>query len=259
MKKRKPSFRKIKKVTEDFNKLSGFVDIPIFGRIRDIKRYSGVSGFTLKEEILKNFQIDELLFTKIFCIEDKIFALNYHLSKIKKLTAEHKKVLTEFAKLFSETPSCMEVTIEHSSDKLRYEFEAFQFQFKACLDLLSYIIYHLYGDRRDKKSPFKKLRNELGNNLKNRYLADRIYRILSKKWINEFLSDDIKVSKRDKSAHFPWKLRYDFSELVSDGVNLKYTPIKEEGGIDLYVYCLDYYKKLNKTVESILGTVFKIE
>ena len=75
------------------------------------------------------------------------------------------------------------------------------------------------------------------------------------KWVKEFLSDGIRHSKRDKVAHFPWRLEYNASELVSKRSGSKYKPI-EIGGKELHNYCLKYYKRLNKMIDSILRIIF---
>ncbi len=254
MKIRKPSNSEIIKATKDFNSQSVFVEIPIFKKIKDIERYAGFPGFNLREKNLKSFRFDRLLFSKIFCLEDKISALNYHLLNIRTLKSKHKKALGKFASMLGNNST--EVRITHSANRLRYEFEAFQFQFKACLDLLAYIVYNLYNDLRTKNSPFKSLKNELKNSLKNKYLATEIYKILDNEWINEFLSDDIRKSKRDKSAHYPWELSYIPSEIIYNKTNLRYISMKEEDGDELYNYCSTYFVKLENMVSKILGLFF---
>ena len=127
------------------------------------------------------------------------------------------------------------------------------------MDLLAYVIYCIYGDRGKKGHPFKDLENVLKNNLGSKYLSKDILSILiNEKWVKEFLSHGIKISKRDMTAHYPWKLKYDYSEVISGSGSAKYNPMKI-GGEELYKYCLRYHKKLIKMISSILDIVFITE
>jgi len=256
-----PTKKEIKKAVKEYNEQKIRAYIPVFAKIRDIQRYHGVPGLSLKKEAVKNLSFDEMLFHRVFLLEDKICALKHHLSNINKFKQEHKKALIDFANLFSRSSSGQwgSSHLIHSGDKIRYEFEAFQFQFKASLDLLAYVIYYIYGDRRKKGHPFKGLENVLKNNLGSKYLSKDILLILTnEKWVKEFLSDGIQISKRDMAAHYPWELKYDYSEVISRSGSVKYNPIKI-GGEELYKYCLRHHEKLVKMVNSILDSIFVIE
>lgn len=247
----------IEKVVGLYNKQVVVSNLPIFKKVEHIKRYLGFPGVALKDEAIKKLNFTEELFIKIFVLEDKICAIKYHLKNLERLTKEHEGAMSGFVRLLG-----FNTHIVHSAGKIRYEFEAYQFQFKSALDLLAHIVYLLYGVNR-LDSP---LRNLYGDRdkpyFKNQYLTTEIFKLFdNNSWINNFLSPcgaGVK-SQRDQAAHYPWLLKYDYAEAKYENGELVYKAIKEEGGKKLFNYCSEYFNNISNLVSSVLDLVFQIK
>jgi len=124
----------------------------------------------------------------------KLQAMAYHKNRISVLEKNYKKVLKSSIRQIRDKESIIVTEVPD----IAFEFESFLFQTKAFLDIYSRLVGKHF---KHTPSSIKKLKKILVNNkdVKSRILL----KLLSKRWINYFISKDkFNISMRDIVAHY---------------------------------------------------------
>jgi len=173
-------------------------------------------------------------------VEHKLYAVKYHLSNYEQ--AERDKI-EEFTKNYKPPTGVQQIVEE---PRLIYEIEAFLFQVKSCLDILSWVLkpafgfaYCNFGDNGD--DVIKQLKNNCPNTLAP--LADNIISMIEEAqdvWIVELITMRDQITHHSNLEGFNCFIQDPYVGGGSASIHYPTMPNKQRA-LD---YCHDVWKRL---------------
>lgn len=181
-------------------------------------------------------------------IDHKFYAVKYHLKNYKQVESEKIK---EFSKNYK-PPAGVQMMIEEP--RLIYEVEAFLFQTKSCLDMLSKVIQPVFDF---KDCSFDKKGDKLIEQLRNKYppllttYAEKIIKLIEnaqEAWIVELIEMRNIITHRSKLQGFNCFMEDPY--VGGDIATIHYPTMPNKRRA--LEYCQDVYKKLLSFCEEFL-------
>jgi len=152
-------------------------------------------------------------FPSIESVIHKLRCLRYHLDNYIKLEEKYLKIARKYSKyeIYFKDEILRDMPIAFTPNEPIYEFEAFCFQMKACLDIFSKSVGLHFNEKPSNISKLKKVLKQ-----KKNPSAKRILDILNEnEWLKEYKSTEIKKTIRDIIAHYS-KLRVSGMWIISE-------------------------------------------